>query len=70
MLCGGVWRSGRMNRRYFVFSALALAVGRKQVDACRGIARELVTLSFTWVEIGIARRTKVLLLNPLISRTG
>jgi hypothetical protein len=53
-----------------VGDAVALAVGRKQVDACSGAARGLVTLSFTWAELGIARRTKVFLLNPLISRIG
>jgi hypothetical protein len=50
--------------------AVTLAFGRKRVDACRSFAMGRTDLTFTWAELGVAPRTPVLLLNPLLSWTG
>jgi hypothetical protein len=50
--------------------AVTLAFGRKRVDTCRSFAMGRTDLSFTWDELGVAPRTPVFLLNPLLAWTG
>jgi hypothetical protein len=44
---------------------VALAFGRKQVDACKSSVKGHTELTFTWEELGLARRAPILLLNPI-----
>ena len=50
--------------------AVTLAFGRKRVDTCQSFAMGRTDLRFTWAELGVAPRTPVFLLNPLIGWTG
>jgi hypothetical protein len=50
--------------------AVALAFGRKHVDACKSFAMGQAELAFTWEELGLAPRIPVFLLNPLAAWTG
>ena len=50
--------------------AVSLAFGRKRVDTCRSFAMGRTDFSFTWAELGVAPRTAVFLLNPLVGWTG
>ena len=50
--------------------AVALAFGRKRVDTCQSFAMGRTDLTFTWAELGVAPRTAVFLLNPLVGWTG
>jgi hypothetical protein len=50
--------------------AVMLAFGRRRVDPCRSFAMGRADLSFTWDELGVAPRTPVFLLNPLLAWTG
>jgi hypothetical protein len=50
--------------------AVALAFGRKHVDACKSFAMGQTELAFTWEELGLASRAPVFLLNPLAAWTG
>ncbi|RAK58532.1 hypothetical protein DJ021_01320 [Phenylobacterium hankyongense] len=50
--------------------AVTLALGRKRLDRCRSFAMGQTELSFTWAELGLAPRTPVFLLNPLVAWTG
>ena len=50
--------------------AVSLAFGRKRIDSCRSFAMGHQDLTFTWAELGVAPRTPVFLLNPLIAWTG
>ena len=50
--------------------ALTLAFGRKRVDTCKSFAMGRADLTFTWDELGVAPRTPVFLLNPLLAWTG
>jgi hypothetical protein len=46
--------------------AVTLAFGRKRIDTCRSFAMGHADIVFTWAELGLAPRTPVFLLNPLI----
>ena len=50
--------------------AVTLAFGRKRIDACKSFAMGKTALAFSWSELGLAPRTPVVLLNPLIAWTG
>ena len=50
--------------------ALSLAFGRKRIDSCKSFAMGRSELTFTWAELGVAPRTPVFLLNPLLAWTG
>jgi hypothetical protein len=50
--------------------AVTLAFGRKRIDACQSFAMGKTDLTFTWAELGLAPRTPVFLLNPLVGWTG
>jgi hypothetical protein len=43
-----------------------VAFARKRLDTCNSFAMGRMDLSFTWEELGVAPRTPVVLLNPLI----
>lgn len=47
-----------------------LAFARKRLDTCKSFAVGRTELSFTWAELGVAPRTPVFLLNPLLAWTG
>jgi hypothetical protein len=47
-----------------------IAFARKKLDPCNSFAQGSTELSFSWVELGVAPRTPVFLLNPLIAWTG
>lgn len=47
-----------------------LAFGRRRIDTCKSFTMGRTDLSFTWAELGVAPRTPVLLLNPLVGWTG
>ena len=49
---------------------VTLAFGRKRIDTCRSFAMGHTYLTFTWAELGLAPRTPVFLLNPLVAWTG
>jgi len=46
--------------------ATTLAFARKRLDTCQSFAMGRTDLTFTWAELGVAPRTPVALLNPLI----
>ena len=46
--------------------ATTLAFARKRLDTCQSFAMGRTDLTFTWEELGVAPRTPVALLNPLI----
>lgn len=50
--------------------AVTLAFGRKRLDSCKSFAMGRTDLAFTWAELGVAPRTPVFLLNPLLPWTG
>jgi hypothetical protein len=50
--------------------AVTLAFGRKRIDTCQSFAMGRTDISFSWTELGVAPRTPVFLLNPLIGWTG
>jgi len=50
--------------------AVTLAFGRKRIDSCKSFAMGRTDLTFTWAELGVAPRTPVFLLNPLLGWTG
>ena len=50
--------------------AVALAFGRKRIDTCKAFAVGRTDLTFTWLELGVAPRTPVFLLNPLVGWVG
>jgi hypothetical protein len=50
--------------------AVTLAFARKRLDSCKSFAMGRTELSFTWAELGLAPRTPVFLLNPLVAWTG
>jgi hypothetical protein len=50
--------------------AVTLAFGRRKLDACRAAAPQNVDLTFTWAELGVAPRTPVFLLNPVLGGAG
>lgn len=50
--------------------ATTLAFARKRLDPCQSFAMGKTELSFTWAELGLAPRTPVFLLNPLLAWTG
>lgn len=50
--------------------AVTLAFGRKRLDTCKSFAMGKTELTFTWAELGVAPRTPVFLLNPLLAWTG
>jgi hypothetical protein len=50
--------------------AVQIAFGRKQLDPCRAFAAGHADLAFTWDELGLAPRTPVFLLNPLVGGVG
>ena len=49
---------------------VSLAFGRRRIDTCKAFAMGRTDLSFTWAELGVAPRTPVFLLNPLVGWTG
>jgi hypothetical protein len=51
-------------------SMVTVSFGRKRIDTCKSFAMGKTELSFTWAELGVAPRTPVFLLNPLIAWTG
>jgi hypothetical protein len=50
--------------------AVTLAFARKRLDGCKSFAAGHADLSFTWAELGLAPRTPVFLLNPLLAWAG
>ena len=50
--------------------AVTVAFGRKRVDTCQSFAMGRTDLTFTLAELGIAPRTPIFLLNPLVGWTG
>lgn len=50
--------------------ATTVAFARKRLDTCKSFAMGKTNISFTWAELGVAPRTPVFLLNPLIAWTG
>ena len=50
--------------------AVSLAFGRKRVDSCKSFAMGRIDLTFTWAELGVAPRSPVFLLNPLVAWSG
>jgi hypothetical protein len=50
--------------------AVTLAFGRTRLDTCQSFAMGKTELSFSWTELGLAPRTPVFLLNPLVAWTG
>ena len=46
--------------------AATLAFARKRLDTCQSFAMGRTELTFSWEELGVAPRTPVVLLNPLI----
>jgi hypothetical protein len=50
--------------------AVTLAFGRKRIDTCKSFAMGKTELTFTWAELGVAPRTPMFLLNPLLAWTG
>ena len=49
---------------------VALAFGRKHVDACRSSPQGRAELAFSWAELGVAPATRIFLLNPLAPSSG
>jgi len=49
---------------------VALAFGRKHVDACKSFAMGQAELTFSWEELGLSARAPVFLLNPIVAWTG
>ncbi|HQN51159.1 MAG TPA: hypothetical protein PK913_08870 [Phenylobacterium sp.] len=47
-----------------------LAFGRKRLDPCRSFAMGRAELTFTYEELGVAARTPLFLLNPVVAWTG
>jgi hypothetical protein len=50
--------------------AATLAFARRRIDTCKSFAMGKTDLTFTWAELGVAPRTPVFLLNPLVGWTG
>lgn len=50
--------------------AVTLAFGRRRLDVCQAFAMGQSELTFSWAELGLAPRTPVFLLNPLIAWAG
>ena len=50
--------------------AVTLSFARRRLDTCKSFAMGKTELVFTWAELGVAPRTPVFLLNPLIAWTG
>jgi hypothetical protein len=50
--------------------AVTLAFGRRRIDTCRSFAMGYTDIVFTWAELGLAPRTPVFLLNPLMDWIG
>jgi hypothetical protein len=50
--------------------ATTLAFARRRIDTCKSFAIGKTDLTFTWAELGVAPRTPVFLLNPLVGWTG
>lgn len=50
--------------------AVTLAFGRRRLDPCKSFAMGHTDLSFTYEELGVARRTPLFLLNPFYPWTG
>ena len=50
--------------------AVALAFGRRRIDTCKAFTMGRTDLSFSWAELGVAPRTPVFLLNPLVGWVG
>ena len=50
--------------------AVTVAFGRTRIDTCRSFAMGHTDLAFSWAELGVAPRTPIFLLNPLIAWTG
>ena len=50
--------------------ATTLAFARRRLDTCKSFAMGRTDLTFTWVELGVAPRTPVFLLNPVTAWTG
>ena len=46
--------------------AATIAFARTRLDTCQSFAMGRTELTFTWAELGVAPRTPVVLLNPLI----
>ena len=51
-------------------AAVQIAFARKRLDPCKSFAQGSTELAFTWAELGLAARTPVFLLNPLVAWTG
>jgi hypothetical protein len=50
--------------------AVEIAFARTRIDPCKSFAQGATELSFSWAELGLAPRTPVFLLNPLLAWTG
>ncbi|MDB5475703.1 MAG: hypothetical protein JWP49_1214 [Phenylobacterium sp.] len=50
--------------------AVTVAFARRKLDACRSFATGRTELAFTWAELGLAPRSPIFLLNPLVAWTG
>lgn len=51
-------------------AAQTLSFARKRLDTCKSFAQGRTDLVFTWAELGVAPRTPVFLLNPLLGWSG
>ncbi len=49
---------------------VALAFGRKHVDACKSSVKGQTELTFTWEELGLAANVPIFLLNPIAPWIG
>lgn len=47
-----------------------IAFARRKLDPCKSFAQGSTELDFTWAELGLAPRSPVFLLNPLLAWTG
>jgi len=50
--------------------AVQIAFARRKLDTCKSFAQGSTELAFTWTELGLAPRSPVFLLNPLVAWTG
>lgn len=50
--------------------ATTVAFGRKRLDTCQSFVMGQTELSFTYEELGVAKRTPLFVLNPFYSWTG
>ncbi len=49
---------------------VAIAFGRKHVEACKSSLKSQAELAFTWEELGLAPNVRIFLLNPIEPSIG